>query len=202
MLGPPGAGKGTQAKKLSSILKVPHISTGDMLRGMADRGDIMGVEAKVKYWGKGNLVPDHTMLGLVSRRIQYNDCEKGYILDGFPRTIPQAMGLDRLTTVDHVIYLNVLDSFIIDRLSSRRQCRKCESIYGSSNMPSEGKCGCGGEIYQRDDDHPEKISIRLGEYRNKTEPLVGHYMGQKKLRAVGGEGRQDEILENILKELA
>jgi adenylate kinase len=201
MLGPPGAGKGTQAKQLSRRLGLFHFSTGNMFREMYAQKNPLGIKAAEDYWLAGKLVPDEVTIGLVKETLESPKCSEGFLLDGFPRTIPQAEALGNITSLDHVIYLTVGDSAVIDRLSSRRQCRKCESIYGRANMP-EGKCSCGGELYQRDDDHPSKVSSRLMEYKTKTEPLVDYYINRGKLRIVSGEGEPNAVLEDILHELA
>ncbi|MFH1637605.1 MAG: nucleoside monophosphate kinase [Candidatus Woesearchaeota archaeon] len=163
MLGPPGTGKGTQAERVAKRLDIPHISTGDMFRQLYEEGNPIGVEAKDKYWGKGNLVPDDITIRLVEERLKKEDCKSGFILDGFPRTIPQAEALDRITTIGKAIDIESSDKTIEERLTSRRQCRKCKRIYGMHIKPKEdGTCDkCGGEIYQRDDDRIEVIKEGL-----------------------------------------
>jgi len=201
MLGAPGAGKGTQGKSISQKLEIPHISTGSMFREMYESKNPLGVEAAEKYWLNGTLVPDDLTIKLVKETLSSEKCKRGFILDGFPRTIPQANALGGMTEIDHVIYLDVLNYILGDRLSSRRQCKKCDAIYGAANLPSGGICGCGGELYQRDDDSPQRISRRLNEYKVKTEPLVDYYMHRGKLRIISGEGDANTVLEDILHEL-
>ncbi|MDH5419434.1 MAG: adenylate kinase [Candidatus Bathyarchaeota archaeon] len=186
LLGPPGAGKGTQASRLVVVLGVPHVSTGDMVReeikAMTDLG-----EAIRKYSDKGVLVPDKFITRLLAKRLRKPDCQKGFILDGFPRTIQQAGALDRISKIDLAINLNVPDEIIIQRLSNRLTCRECGAIYNRLTLkPRRANiCDkCNGELYQREDDKPEVIQERLNVYRKKTEPLIEYYKRRSLLKDV------------------
>ena len=205
LLGPPGTGKGTQAERMAEHLKVPHISTGDMFRQLASENDTLGLEAKEKYWGKGLLVPDDITIGLVRIRLSKPDCRDGFILDGFPRTIPQAEALEGLLgemgkELDHVIEIQSSEEVIVKRLTSRRQCTKCKKIYGIDVPPKvNGKCDAdGAPLYHRDDDKEEVIVGRLEVYRAQTAPLIDFYTKKDKLTAVDGEQPIDKILKDIL----
>lgn len=199
LLGPPGTGKGTQAEKLSEKLGIPHISTGDLFRELAAEGNPLGVEARDKYWGKGNLVPDDVTIKLAEERLSKADCKKGFILDGFPRTIPQAQALDKITAIDYVIDIESSDRTIIKRLTNRRQCSKCKKIYGIDVPPKqEGTCDeCGGKLIQRDDDKEEVVKDRLNVYRKQTKPLIRYY--RHKVKIVDGEQPIQKILDDILR---
>ena len=201
LIGPPGTGKGTQAERLSKKLNIPHISTGEMFRQLATEGNALGVEARDKYWGKGNLVPDNITIKLVEERLAKADCKNGYILDGFPRTIPQAKALDQITTIDEVIEIQSSNDAIIKRLTSRRQCINCKKIYGIDVPPTyEGICDkCNGKLIQRDDDKEEVIKERLEVYQKQTKPLTSYYTKQGKLTEVNGEQPIPHILEDIIK---
>ncbi len=202
LLGPPGTGKGTQAERLSEKINIPHISTGDMLRQMYNEGDPIGIEAE-KYWGPGGYVPDDVMIRLVEKRLQKDDCSNGFILDGFPRTVPQAEALDKKVEIDSAIEIDTSDETIIKRLAARRHCRGCKTIYGLDVPPKEeGICDkCSGELIQRGDDRPEVVKKRLEVYREKTEPLIGYYEKQHKLLKVNGEQPIPKILEEIISKL-
>ncbi|RJS74799.1 adenylate kinase [Candidatus Bathyarchaeota archaeon] len=204
MLGPPGAGKGTYASRLTKILGVPHISTGDMVREEIRAQTELGRKIK-QYSDKGELVPDEIIIQLLSNRLEKPDAEKGYILDGFPRTINQAEALDKISKVDLVINLNVPDDIIITRLSNRVVCRKCGAIYNLLTLKpkKEGVCDkCGGELYQRRDDKPEVIKERLEVYRKKTEPLIDYYRRKGVLKDVRCDSLMtppEVIVEQIMK---
>jgi len=200
-LGPPGTGKGTQAERVSKDLNIAHISTGEMFRQLADEGNPLGVEAKEKYWGKGNLVPDDITIKLVKERLSKDDCKKGFILDGFPRTVPQAKALDDIVNVDYVIDIESSEEIIIKRLTSRKQCIDCKKIYGINVPPKkEGVCDvCGGHLYQRDDDREEVIRERLKVYENQTKPLIDYYKTKGILKIVDGEQPVQKIKEDIIK---
>ncbi|MEM2889188.1 MAG: adenylate kinase [Candidatus Bathyarchaeia archaeon] len=177
MLGPPGAGKGTYASRLNTILGVPHISTGDMVRDEIKAQTDLGKKIK-QYSDKGELVPDEIIIQLLKERLKKPDCGKGFILDGFPRTISQAEALDKISNIDVVLNLNVPDEIIITRLSNRVTCKKCGAIYNILTLKpkKEGVCdNCGGELYQRHDDNPDVIKERLNVYREKTQPLIEYY---------------------------
>jgi adenylate kinase len=177
LLGPPGAGKGTQAQFLVEKYSIPQISTGDLLRDSVTEGTELGRVAK-EYMDEGKLVPNDIILGLVRERIALPDCEGGYILDGYPRNIEQAKSLESLDAPDIVINLVVEMDELVNRLTSRRTCRECKAIYNLIGKPPKmpGKCDvCGGQLYQRDDDTVETVSKRLETYRTQTEPLIRFY---------------------------
>lgn len=208
MLGPPGAGKGTQAKMLVEEFGIPQISTGDMLRAAVAEGTELGKKAK-EYMDKGQLVPDEVVIGIVRERLSKPDCEKGFILDGFPRTVPQAEALDKILQemgkkIDYVINIVVPDEEILKRLTGRRTCRKCGAMYHVVFNPpkKEGVCDkCGGELYQRDDDKEETIRKRLEVYKAQTEPLVDYYKKKGVLVDIDGTKGIQEIYQDILKVL-
>ncbi len=205
-MGPPGAGKGTQAERIVTELGVPHISTGDAFRLAMKQGTPLGVKAK-EYVDQGLLVPDEITIGIVKERLQQNDCEKGFLLDGFPRTISQAEALDDILSsmgsgIDHVINLLVDRKLLLDRLTGRRICKSCGSTYHVLfNPPKQHDvCDkCGGELYQRSDDTEEKVGTRLDEYLNKTAPLLDYYRSKNLLREIVGEDPIDTVTSNILK---
>jgi adenylate kinase len=186
MLGPPGSGKGTYASRLTSILGIPHISTGDLVREEINAGTEIGRKIKA-YSERGELVPDEIIINLLIERLKKPDAQKGFILDGFPRTIRQAEALKEISKVDLVINLNVPDEIIIQRLSNRLICKRCGAIYNKLTLKPkvDGKCDlCGGELYQRDDDKPEIIRERLNVYRRSTEPLIEYYRREGILKDV------------------
>lgn len=191
-LGAPGAGKGTQAEVVSDALNIPQISTGNILREAAKNGTEYGLKAKAAM-DAGALVSDDIVIGILKERIAEDDCKNGFILDGFPRTIPQAEALDRMgTKIDRVIDIEVDDETIIERMSSRRVCEKCGASYNlESKKPKvDGVCdNCGGKLVVRDDDKPETVKSRLEVYHKQTEPLKEYYEKKGVLRVV--EGQQD-----------
>ena len=194
-LGAPGAGKGTQAEIISKELNIPTISTGDMIREALKNGTEMGLKAK-SYMESGALVPDEVVIGIVKERLSKDDCKNGFILDGFPRTIPQAEALDSMgVEIDLVIDLEVSDDIIINRMSGRRVCEKCGSSYHLlyKKPAVEGVCtNCGGTLVQRKDDHPDTVKDRLRVYHEQTEPLKEYYEKQGKLHIVEG---QEEVAD-------
>ncbi|WP_448383268.1 adenylate kinase [Desulfosoma sp.] len=204
LLGPPGAGKGTQAKRMIERYGIPQISTGDMLRAALKAGTPLGLEAK-KYMDKGALVPDEVVVGLVRERIQEDDCRKGYMLDGFPRNVSQAETLDGMLKelgqkIDHVVCIDVPDQELIQRLTGRRTCRECGAGFHVMFDPpkKDGVCDkCGGQLYQRDDDNEATVTSRLKVYADQTKPLIEYYEKQGKLRKIDGMGSIDEIFERI-----
>jgi len=203
MLGPPGAGKGTQAKRLAERLGVPHISTGDILRGAAAAGTALGKEAR-RYMDDGGLVPDPVMVGLVEERLALPDAGRGFILDGFPRTVGQAEALDELLTsrgrpLDAVLQIAVPRDELVRRLAGRRVCGDCGTlIQVAVELSSNGSCeSCGGPLLQRDDDRVETVGRRMEVYERETEPLVGHYRTKGLLREVVGTGSRDEVFDRI-----
>ncbi|HOI93627.1 MAG TPA: adenylate kinase [Syntrophobacter fumaroxidans] len=204
LLGPPGAGKGTQASRLIGKYAIPQISTGDMLRAALKEGTPLGLEAK-KYMDQGALVPDSVVIGLVKERIQKPDCSKGYMLDGFPRNVSQAEALDKMLgelkqRIDGVVCIEVPNKELLGRLTGRRTCRSCGAGYHVMFDPPKtvGKCDkCGGELYQRDDDNEATVSSRLKVYEDQTKPLIDYYEKQGKLRRIDGVGSMDAIFGRI-----
>lgn len=203
-MGPPGAGKGTQAERIVSEFHLPHISTGDAFRAAMSQGTPLGVEAK-SYVDKGLLVPDEITNGIVRERLAQDDCEKGFLLDGFPRTIAQAEALDNMLAamgkkIDVVINLTVDRSLLLARLTGRRICKSCGATYHVVFNPpkQEGICDkCSGELYQRSDDTEEKVGTRLDEYLNKTAPLLSYYRNKGVLREVNGEQDIQVVADEI-----
>lgn len=204
LLGPPGAGKGTQAKKLVDSLNVPHVSSGDLFRDHLSRETDLGQMAK-SYMDRGELVPDDVTVSMVMERISRPDCVEGVILDGFPRTLSQAAALDEaLSTrgqkLTLVPLIDVSDEEVIRRLSARRVCRSCGTVYNLLFNPpdEEGVCDvCGGELYQRDDDNPETIRKRLYTYYKETSPLIGYYFAQGLLETIDGEQSLDDVYADL-----
>ncbi len=199
-LGPPGGGKGTQAQLLVKEFGIPQISTGDMLRDAVKRGTELGKLAK-KYMDEGKLVPDEVVIGIIKERLSQDDTKKGFILDGFPRTVPQAEALDRLLEemgrgLTAVVLIDVPKEELLRRLTGRRTCSKCGKMYHIEFSPpkKEGVCDeCGGELYQRDDDKEETILKRLEVYESQTLPLVDYYEKKGILKRVDGVGKIEEI---------
>ncbi|MET7751346.1 adenylate kinase [Micromonospora azadirachtae] len=200
LVGPPGAGKGTQAEFIAAHLAVPKISTGDIFRSNVSQGTPLGIEAK-RYMDAGELVPDEVTINMVRDRLAEPDASEGFLLDGFPRTTPQAAALDKLladlgTALDVVLELVVDDDEVIRRLSGRRTCRGCGKIWHVEfdATSREGICDrCGGELFQRDDDKPETIATRLREYAEKTAPLVDYYGAQGKLVGIDATGPVEDV---------
>lgn len=209
LLGPPGAGKGTQAKMLVEEYQIPQISTGDILRAAVKEGSPLGKEAKA-CMDKGELVPDSVVIGIVEERIQQPDCAKGYMLDGFPRTVPQAEALDGMlqnlsSKIDHVVSIEVANEELVGRLTGRRTCRDCGAGFHVMFDPpeKEGVCDkCGGELYQRDDDNVETVTSRLDVYEAQTKPLIDYYTAQGKIRPVDGVGDIKEIYGRVTQVLS
>ena len=195
LLGAPGAGKGTQAEKIVEKYGIPAISTGNIIRAAIKDGTEMGLKAK-SFTESGQLVPDEIVIGIIKERLQEKDCENGFILDGFPRTIPQAQALEDMgVVIDKVLDIEVPDEKITARMSGRRVCSKCANSYHMEyKKPKvEGVCdACGGELVQRKDDAPETVQARLVEYHEMTEPLKGFYEKLGKLRIVEG---QEEVAD-------
>lgn len=206
MLGAPGAGKGTQAKMIAEKCGIPHISTGDIFRANIKNGTELGAKAK-EYMDKGLLVPDELVCDLVVDRIQQADCEKGYILDGFPRTIPQAEALENALNaieqkLDYAIDIDVPDENIINRMSGRRACVGCGATYHVLFNPTkvEGKCDvCGESLILRDDDKSETVKKRLDVYHTQTQPLIDFYTERKVLVEVDGTQSMDKVFDDIMK---
>jgi len=208
LLGPPGSGKGTQAGVIAKKMGLAHVASGDLFRAAASRGDDLGQRAK-SYMDKGLLVPDEITIEMILGRISEPDCEKGFMLDGFPRTLEQAKALDealrnRKESIDYVIYIKVSSEELVRRLSGRFICRKCQSPYHMVSSPPkvEGVCDkCGDELYQRSDDSEETVKKRLDVYFSETAPLIDYYKRSGKLVEIDGEGSIDRINESIMKAL-
>lgn len=203
-LGPPAAGKGTQARRLAAEYDIPHISTGDILRAAIREGSYLGRAAK-RYMDRGALVPDDVMIGLVRERLQRSDCAQGFILDGFPRTVPQAEALavilDEMNSpLNYVVNMEVPVEEILRRMSGRFTCQDCGRMYNLMLDPPKtpGRCDCcGGSLIQREDDRIETVHERLGVYRQSTQPLVEYYWSQGLLKTVDGTGTIDAIAKRI-----
>lgn len=185
LLGAPGAGKGTQAVRISAKYGLPHISTGDMFRENISKGTPIGLKAK-EYIDNGMLVPDEVVLDMVAQRLNQPDCEKGFLLDGFPRTLPQAQALDEKVPVDVVLNIHTDTEVVIERIAGRRVCKSCGGTFNTTLMEGEATAcpTCGGELIQREDDKPETVRKRLEVYIQQTEPLIGYYQNQGKLVTV------------------
>lgn len=209
LLGAPGSGKGSQAGPLTSYFGIPQVSTGDMLREARAQGTPMGREA-AKYMDAGQLVPDDVVIGIVKERIQKPDCKKGFILDGFPRTLVQAQALDQVLTdmgigIDHVVEIRVPDAIILPRITGRRSCPQCKRPYHIQFTPpqQEGICDdCKVELVHRADDTETAVVQRLDAYHRMTAPLVEYYAKQGKLRVVDGQGKVPEVTQRILQILS
>jgi len=208
LLGPPGAGKGTQAAKIIEKYKIPHISTGDILRMNIKAGTPLGVKAK-DYMNKGELVPDDLIISIVEDRFFEDDCKSGCLLDGFPRTVYQAEMLDDYLgkkgfSIDKVLNINVNQEALIQRIIGRRVCRTCGATYHIKNMPSkvEGICDvCGGELYQRKDDTAETVKNRISVYNAQTKPLIEYYNKTGRLINIDGLSDSDKVFSDIVSEL-
>ena len=208
MLGAPGAGKGTQAKKIADKYSIPHISTGDIFRANIKEGTELGKKAKT-YMDQVLLVPDELVVDLVVDRVQQDDCSNGYVLDGFPRTIPQAESLDAALEklgdkIDYAINVEVPDENIVRRMSGRRACLACGATYHLVHIPpkKEGICdNCGKELVLRDDDKPETVTKRLNVYHEQTQPLIDYYTTKNVLAEVDGTKDMEEVFQDIVKVL-
>jgi adenylate kinase len=204
LLGPPGAGKGTQALKIVERFHIPQISTGDILRAAVKEKTPLGVKAKA-FMDRGQLVPDDLVIRIIEERLKASDCRKGFILDGFPRTIPQAEALQSILTkigmaIDHVVNIEVDPEELVRRLTGRRTCKNCGAMFHISFHPpqKEGICDrCGGSLYQREDDQEETIRNRLDAYQKQTAPLIRYYQQNDRLRSIQGTGEQDKIFERV-----
>lgn len=205
LMGPPGAGKGTQAEKLVAQFQIPHISTGDMFRAAVKNGTELGKEAK-KYMDAGGLVPDAVTIGIVRERLTQKDCAKGFILDGFPRTTEQAIALDGILkdlsiNLTGVVNIGVPDTELVSRVTGRRICKACGATYHIAYNPSkvEGICDkCGGVLYQRDDDKEETVKKRLEAYHEQTAPLIGYYKKQGVFIDIEGMQNIDKVYTDLL----
>ena len=204
LMGPPGAGKGTQAEKLIDAYKIPHISTGDMFRAAVSQGTELGKEAK-RYMDAGGLVPDVVTIGIVREGLAKPECAKGFILDGFPRTQEQAVALDGILQdlgikLTGVVNIEVPDKDLVDRVTGRRICKKCGATYHITFNPPkvEGICDkCGGDLYQRDDDKAETVKNRLAAYHSQTEPLISYYKKQGIYISIDGTQPIDKVYSAV-----
>jgi len=203
LLGPPGAGKGTQAKKIQEHYKFPHISTGDILRENINNNTSLGLKAK-SYMSRGELVPDELLITIIKDRLAKKDCQNGFMLDGYPRTIPQADALQMILTesgemIDAVLNISVDDEELINRLSGRRMCKCGASYHIIFNPPAQADvCNlCEGKLYQREDDKPETIRNRLNVYKKQTQPLINYYANKKILKTIDGSKEIPQIFEEI-----
>ena len=205
MLGAPGAGKGTQAKKIAAKYEIPHISTGDIFRANIKNGTELGKKAK-SFMDQGLLVPDELTVDLVMDRIQKEDCKNGYILDGFPRTIPQAEALDQALKalgdkLDYAIEVDVPDENIVKRMAGRRACVHCGATYHIVHAPTkvENICDvCGGDLILRDDDKPETVTKRLTVYHNQTKPLIDYYKEEGILATIDGTADLEDVFKAVV----
>ena len=206
LLGPPGAGKGTQAKSISNRYSIPHISTGDIFRKNISENTPLGIEAK-SYMDNGQLVPDEVTINMVKDRLQQDDCKNGYLLDGFPITVHQAEALDNFLTereesIDTALLIEVPKEFILERMTGRRVCPSCGASYHIKFNPptNDGKCDlCGSDVIQRKDDTEETVKERLDVYENQTQPLIDFYKNKKQLSVVDGTQAINEVFESICK---
>ena len=204
LMGPPCAGKGTQAEKLVELYQIPHISTGDMFRKAQKDGTELGLKAK-EYMEQGQLVPDEVTVGIVRERLAEADCKDGFLLDGFPRTVQQADALDGILkdlgmVLDRVINIEVDKAFLVDRLTGRRVCRTCGATFHVVNKAPkvEGVCDkCGGELYQRNDDKIETVSNRLDVYAAQTAPLIEYYQSKGIMSSIDGSKSMEDVLADI-----
>jgi adenylate kinase len=208
ILGPPGAGKGTQARMLGERISAPQISSGDLLRVAVRNATPLGVQAKA-FMDKGALVPDDLVLKMIDARLDDADAKPGFILDGFPRSVPQAEALAKMLkargeTISKVIAIDVPDEELVKRISGRRTCRNCNEMYHLTFDPpaKPGVCNkCGGELYQRDDDHEDTVRNRLKVYNDSTKPLLDYYGKEGLLSQIDGKGRPEEIFKEVLAKL-
>jgi len=207
IMGPPGAGKGTQATRIALLCEIPHVSTGDIFRAEIKGSSELGEKVR-SYLNAGKLVPDQVTVEVIEKRLRQPDCERGFLLDGFPRTIPQAQALDRMLKaggekgLDLVLDIGVAAGVLLERLTGRRVCRECGATYHLLYQPPQekGRCDrCGGDIYQRDDDTAETVSNRLDVYQKQTAPLLEYYQERGILRNVNGERSIDEVFQEIKK---
>ncbi|KAA0544081.1 adenylate kinase [Bacillus sp. BGMRC 2118] len=204
LMGLPGAGKGTQAEQIVENYNIPHISTGDMFRAAMNEGTELGLKAK-SFMDQGQLVPDEVTIGIVRERLGKDDCKKGFLLDGFPRTVAQAEALEVMLsdlerTIDYVLHIHVDQSLLLDRLTGRRICRNCGATYHLIFNPpaNEGVCDkCGGELYQRADDNAETVGNRLEVNTKQMKPLLDFYQEKGYLRTIDGEQEIDQVFVNI-----
>ena len=197
-LGPPGAGKGTQAQRVCDELKIPQISTGDILRRAIKEETPVGLKAKA-YVESGKLVPDEILVEIIKDRLAQDDCKPGYILDGFPRTVPQAEALEKIAKIDVVVEIAVADEVLVKRLSGRRVCLNCGATYHVSTLGGKTTCDkCGEELIQRKDDNPETVQNRLNVYHSQTAPLISFYQERGLLKTFDGMQDIDVVYDSIM----
>ena len=197
-LGPPGAGKGTQAQRICDELKIPQISTGDILRRAIKEETPVGLKAKA-YVESGKLVPDEILVEIIKDRLAQDDCKPGYILDGFPRTVPQAEALEKIAKIDVVVEIAVADEALVKRLSGRRVCLNCGATYHVSTLGGKTTCDkCGEELIQRKDDNPETVQNRLNVYHSQTAPLISFYQERGLLKTFDGMQDIDVVYDSIM----
>ncbi len=199
-LGPPGAGKGTQAERIAERFEIAHLSTGDMLRAEIRNATPLGAAAKA-YIDRGELVPDRVIIDMVKERITREDCRNGFLLDGFPRTVVQAEALSEATDIDCAVNIDVPSERLVARISGRRMCPNCGAAYHITTYPEPTCRKCRGILYQRDDDREETVANRLKVYTEKTAPLIAYYEAEGKLFTVDGDADIDTVTESILKGL-
>lgn len=195
-LGPPGAGKGTQAEKISELYGIAHISTGDMLRSQMREGTPLGAEAK-GYIDRGELVPDELIVAMVAERIKEEDCANGFLLDGFPRTVSQAEALNGISDIDMVIDIAVPAERLMERIGGRRMCSGCGAGYHASSYHKDTCEKCGASLYIRDDDRPETVKHRITVYERQTKPLIDYYREKGNLSRVNGDNTPDRVFDDV-----
>ena len=196
-LGPPGAGKGTQAERISKLYGIAHISTGDMLRSQMREGTPLGAEAK-GYIERGELVPDALIIAMVAERIKEADCENGFLFDGFPRTVAQAEALNDISDIDMVIDIAVPAERILERIGGRRMCSGCGAGYHTSTYHTDTCEKCGSPLYIRDDDKPETVKNRIAVYERQTKPLIEYYTNRGNLSRVNGDDAPDNVYADVV----
>ena len=196
-LGPPGAGKGTQAERISKLYGIAHISTGDMLRSQMREGTPLGAEAK-GYIERGELVPDALIIAMVAERIKEADCENGFLFDGFPRTVAQAEALNDISDIDMVIDIAVPAERIVERICGRRMCSGCGEGYQTSTYNKDTCEKCGSPLYIRDDDKPETVKNRIAVYERQTKPLIEYYTNRGNLSRVNGDDAPDNVYADVV----
>ena len=199
-LGPPGAGKGTQAERIAERFEIAHLSTGDMLRSEIRNATPLGAAAKA-YIDRGELVPDSVIIDMVRERITRDDCRNGFLMDGFPRTVAQAEALDAIIEIDFAVNIDVPSERLVERISGRRMCPDCGAAYHISVYSDPNCRKCGAKLYQRDDDREETVANRLKVYTEKTAPLIAYYENKGKLFTVDGDQPIDTVTESVLKGL-
>ena len=195
-LGPPGAGKGTQAEKISELYGIAHISTGDMLRSQMREGTPLGAEAK-GYIDRGELVPDELIVAMVAERIKEEDCANGFLLDGFPRTVSQAEALNGISDIDMVIDIAVPAERLMERIGGRRMCSGCGAGYHTSSYHKDTCEKCGASLYIRDDDRPDTVKHRITVYERQTKPLIDYYREKGNLSRVNGDNTPDRVFDDV-----